>query len=121
MMASVSSHIAQPSFLPYNTSKGAIIQMMRCMSLDLGPERIRGQRRVSGHHRHAGDHQACHQTEYHQAELTEMQCKSHFVKRLGSTLDCAYATLFLASDESSFITGASLMVDGGYTVGHNAD
>lgn len=42
--------------------------------------------------------------------------QDHFIKRLGSTLDCAYACLFLASDESTFITGAHLMVDGGYTV-----
>lgn len=30
-MASVSSHIAQPAFVPYNTSKGAIMQMTRCV------------------------------------------------------------------------------------------
>ena len=121
MMASVSSHIAQPSFLPYNTSKGAIIQMMRCMSLDLGPERIRVNAVCPGTIDTPATTKHATKLNITKAELTEMQCKSHFVKRLGSTLDCAYATLFLASDESSFITGASLMVDGGYTVGHNAD
>lgn len=30
-MASISSHVAQPAFLPYNTSKGAIMQMTRCV------------------------------------------------------------------------------------------
>ena len=121
MMASVSSHIAQPSFLPYNTSKGAIIQMMRCMSLDLGPERIRVNAICPGTIDTPATSKHATKLNITKAELTEMQCKSHFVKRLGSTLDCAYATLFLASDESSFITGASLIVDGGYTVGHNAD
>jgi len=35
--------------------------------------------------------------------------------RVGTPEDVAYAALFLASDESSWITGSSLMVDGGYT------
>ena len=35
--------------------------------------------------------------------------------RVGKPDDVAYAALFLASDEASWITGSSLMVDGGYT------
>lgn len=48
-------------------------------------------------------------------ELVERTVQDHFIKRLGTTMDCAQATLFLASDESSFITGTFLMLDGGYT------
>lgn len=39
----------------------------------------------------------------------------HMLKRLGEPAEVANAALFLASDEASFITGAHLMVDGGYT------
>ena len=35
--------------------------------------------------------------------------------RLGTTQEIAYAALFLASDESSFMTGAELLIDGGMT------
>ena len=37
------------------------------------------------------------------------------IRRLGTPLDVAYAVLFLASDESSWVTGVNLPVDGGYT------
>ncbi len=37
------------------------------------------------------------------------------IRRLGDPLDVAYAVLFLASDESSWITGVNLPIDGGYT------
>ncbi|WP_238071718.1 glucose 1-dehydrogenase [Rhodococcus zopfii] len=39
----------------------------------------------------------------------------HPIGRLGTAADIAYAILYLASDESSFVTGAELVVDGGYT------
>jgi NAD(P)-dependent dehydrogenase (short-subunit alcohol dehydrogenase family) len=43
--------------------------------------------------------------------LTEL----HPIGRLGDPLDVAYGILYLASDESTFVTGAELVIDGGYT------
>ena len=40
-MASVSSFIAQPEFMPYNVSKGGIAQMTRCCAMDLAKFKIR--------------------------------------------------------------------------------
>lgn len=37
------------------------------------------------------------------------------MKRTGNREEVAYAILFLASDEASYITGAELVVDGGFT------
>ena len=39
----------------------------------------------------------------------------HPMGRLGRPEEIANAALFLASDEASFITGSSLVIDGGYT------
>ncbi len=35
--------------------------------------------------------------------------------RIGTTEDIAYGALYLASDESSFVTGSELVIDGGFT------
>jgi len=41
--------------------------------------------------------------------------RAHPLGRLATALDIAYGVLYLASDEASFVTGAELVIDGGYT------
>ena len=48
-------------------------------------------------------------------ELQQQLERRHPMGRLGRPEEIANAALFLASDESSFVTGAPLIVDGGYT------
>ena len=50
----------------------------------------------------------------YEAEVARL-ISSYPLKRLGQPIDMAYAVAFFASEESSFITGTHLMVDGGYT------
>jgi len=48
-------------------------------------------------------------------EMRDLIVSRHPVGRLGVPREIADAIVFLASDESSFMTGAELVVDGGYT------
>ena len=41
--------------------------------------------------------------------------QAHPLGRLATPLDIAYGVFYLASDEASFVTGAELVIDGGYT------
>ena len=114
-IASVSSFIAQPAFVPYNTSKGALLQLTRCLAMDLAPDNIRVNCVCPG----AILTQA---TELHRQFTGEEREKflsdaadSNFMKRFGQPKEIAYGALFLASDESSFMTGQPLIIDGGAT------
>lgn len=49
------------------------------------------------------------------AEIREKLVSLHPIGRLGEPHEVAKAAAFLASDDASFITGTSLLVDGGYT------
>jgi len=99
----------------YCTSKGAVIQMTKAMALDHAAEGIRinaicpGDTIVErwltdGYFRFSG---AISETEAHQSDLP--------LGRVADASEIARAVLFLASEDSSFMTGATLVVDGGNT------
>jgi NAD(P)-dependent dehydrogenase (short-subunit alcohol dehydrogenase family) len=50
-----------------------------------------------------------------QAEVTERLMREIPLKAMGEPLDIANGCLFLASDESKYMTGSELVIDGGYT------
>jgi len=115
-IASVSGFIAQPAFVPYNASKGALLQLTRCLAMDLSEFKIRvnavcpGAIYTPATERHIAFENA------DRDEFLEKAGEESFLKRVGQPEEVAYAALFLASDEASFITGTELVVDGGATV-----
>jgi NAD(P)-dependent dehydrogenase (short-subunit alcohol dehydrogenase family) len=116
-VGSVSGFIAQREMLTYNATKAAIIEMTRCLALDLAGDNIRVNGVCPG---------AVWSTQVQQlaAErgLTREQAArepnlgaEQIMSRIADPREIGYAALFLASDEASFVTGANLMVDGGWT------
>src|SRR5262249_22892100 len=114
-LGSISSFIAQPEFVTYSSTKAAILQMTRNMALDLGPSGIRVNCVCPGTilTRASCDHMQ--QAGLTLEEFVAEEGPKHILGRIGRPREVAYAMLFLASDEASFMTGTHLMVDGGYT------
>ena len=113
-LASVSSIIAGPKFVPYNTSKGAVLMLTRSLSVDLAEYGIRvnavcpGSIHTSATYKHIE-----HMGTDVEKTLKEFQ-EGSLLKRQGRPEEVAKAVLFLASHEdSSFITGENIIVDGG--------
>ena len=114
-LGSISSFVAQPSFVTYSATKAAILQMTRNMALDLAPFNIRVNCVCPGTilTRASEEHMA--RIGMSQEEFIASEGPKHLLNRVGEPREVAYPILFLASDEASFITGTHLMVDGGYT------
>lgn len=101
--------------IAYNTAKGALLQFVKATGVINAPKGVRINAVVPGlmdtpYTRSLADRFG---TDY------ETFCESRNaqvpMKRMGSAWDVANATIFLASDESSYITGQSIVVDGGIT------
>jgi meso-butanediol dehydrogenase/(S,S)-butanediol dehydrogenase/diacetyl reductase len=107
--------VGAPGVVAYCTSKGAVMQMTRAMALDHAGENIRinaicpGDTFVERWVRD-GFYEGSGPISEAEARQTDLP-----IGRVAETIEIARAVLFLASDESSFMTGSALVVDGGST------
>ncbi len=113
-LGSISSFVAQPRFMTYNATKAAIVNMTRCMALDLAPDNIRVNCVCPGTIRTAASDRHMAHVGISEEQFIADNAPLHLLNRIGQPREVAYAILFLAADEASFITAAALMVDGGY-------
>ncbi|MCR5873954.1 SDR family oxidoreductase [Phenylobacterium sp. J426] len=107
--------------IAYSSAKAAVIHMSRCAAAQLSPQKIRvnaicpGLIATSifgaslGLPREVADQMA--------ARVAENAPKAQPIPKAGLPEDIAKAALYLASDDSAFVTGQHLVVDGGITVG----
>lgn len=101
-----------PGFSVYSASKAAIRSFARSWILDLAPRKIRVNVLSPGATSTPGWHDLAASEEAHQ-EMVAFVKSTTPLGRLGEPEGSASAALFLASDDSSFVTGSELFVDGG--------
>jgi NAD(P)-dependent dehydrogenase (short-subunit alcohol dehydrogenase family) len=112
-MASVLGINGARSRISYASSKGAVVLLTKCMAIDHGPENIRVNAICP----------SFVETDLTAAVLAKVpdpgavrqeRVKVHPIGRLGQPEDMGGLAVYLASDESSWVTGAVFPVDGGY-------
>ena len=113
-IGSIASHIGIARNAAYNASKGGVMLLTRNMAIDYAPYKIRVNAVCP----------AMIMTPMLEKFIALQPDPDEYVRRveastpmgrMGTPQEVAYAALFLASDESSYVTGSALMVDGGYT------
>jgi NAD(P)-dependent dehydrogenase (short-subunit alcohol dehydrogenase family) len=97
----------------YASSKAAVVLLTKCMAIDHGRENIRVNAICPGFVETKLTEAVFSQAPDPQAVRRE-RIEVHPIGRLGQPEDIAGLAVFLASDESAWVTGAALPVDGGY-------
>ena len=115
-IASINGLVAMPGWLTYNCSKAAVVEMSKSMAMDLAPFNIRVNCVCPG----VTDTPALRRAiadlgTTAEAVIDGLMAPRCLIKRFARPEEIAAAALFLASDEASYVTGATFAVDGGYT------
>jgi NAD(P)-dependent dehydrogenase (short-subunit alcohol dehydrogenase family) len=105
--------VGAKNFIAYTASKGAVINLTRSMALDHAGHGIRVNALCPGAVDTPLLRRQFEDRDGPQGTLEDLAAL-HPMGRLGRPAEIAQAAVFLAADESSFMTGASLVVDGGY-------
>ena len=113
-MASINSFIAWENDAPYTATKGAVLQLTRALALELAPRAIRVNAVCPGVIDTPLTTSFLDLASDPEALRTEYAAASP-LGRMGTPEEVANCVLFLASDESSFVTGSALVVDGATT------
>lgn len=104
VVGSTNSFVAEPHMAAYNASKAALVMLVRSMAIDLAGAAIRVNLVAPG---------------TIVSEITKPMIAAGFgfgsipLGRIGEPIDVAWPVLWLASDEAAYITGATIVVDGG--------
>ncbi len=113
-MASINSFIAWENDAPYTATKGAVLQFTRALALELAPRAIRANAVCPGVIDTPLTTSFLDLASDPEALRAEYAAASP-LGRMGTAREVANCVLFLASDESSFVTGSALVVDGATT------
>jgi NAD(P)-dependent dehydrogenase (short-subunit alcohol dehydrogenase family) len=105
------NEVALPVNAAYQAAKAALSSLVRHVAVAYGHDGVRANAL------HPGGTRTQMLEEEGGLEFATAIAASFPIARLAEPSEIAYAALFLASDESSYVTGSSLVVDGGSSVG----
>jgi NAD(P)-dependent dehydrogenase (short-subunit alcohol dehydrogenase family) len=113
-VASQLGFVGARNFAAYGASKGGVINLTRSMALDCADQGVRVNALCPGAIDTPLLRRQFEDREGPQGTIEKLAAL-HPMGRLGQPEEIAPAAVFLASDDSSFMTGAALVIDGGYT------
>ncbi len=113
-LSSILGKVGFPGAAAYCASKGGVALLTKAAALELAATGVRVNSVHPGFIETPMVAEALHASE-NGNEMRDMLISRHALGRLGAPREIADAIVFLASDESSFMTGAELVIDGGYT------
>ncbi len=119
-MASVAAHVGIPDRFAYSMSKGAAYAMTLAAAKDFIKDNIRCNS-ISPARIHTPFVDGFLAKNYggHEAEMFEKLSQTQPIGRMGKPNEIAALTLYLCSDEASFITGTDYPIDGGFMTLNN--
>jgi NAD(P)-dependent dehydrogenase (short-subunit alcohol dehydrogenase family) len=115
-LSSVNGYFVEPGCAAYCATKAAIIGLTKAMAIDHGKDGIRVNCICPGYI-DAGLAEGYFQAQPDPAAARAAAGKLHALWRIGQPEEVARAAVYLASDDASFVTGAALVVDGGFGSG----
>ncbi|MBC8355816.1 MAG: SDR family oxidoreductase [Planctomycetes bacterium] len=110
LVSSPHAFVPVPRSMAYNISKAAIEQMSRTAAMELSEHRIRVNTLQPGWTDTPGERK------FASEETLEAACKAIPFGRLGTPEEMAEAILFMCNPQNNYMTGASLLLDGGITL-----
>ncbi len=115
-LSSIYGLVGGPDVPPYHASKGAVRLMSKTDAMLYAPDRIRVNSLHPGYiWTPMVEHHLLDSGATDLAEARKAVDALHPLGHMGEVDDIAWGVVYLASDESKFVTGSELVIDGGYT------
>ena len=113
--SSVLGIVGMENCMAYNASKGAVRQITRSMALDHAGENIRVNSVCPGYIKTKMDVEFMGNPPDAEEQLDKIAAEMIPLIRRAEPVEVAHSVLYLASDDSRYVTGSDLVIDGGWT------